>query len=55
MAWWTAYLFINYGVEPERFYKLPPQTKAFYIAAAKYAEENPEILIHKKINHGRRG
>jgi hypothetical protein len=35
-------------VKPEEFYDLPPQTKAFYIAAAKVAEEDRRILIHRK-------
>ena len=49
LSWWTAYLFVNYGVKPEEFFELPSQTKAFYIAAAKYAEDNPNILIHRKL------
>ena len=42
-------MFVNYHVRPEEFYELPSQTKAFYIAAAKYAEDNPEILIHRRL------
>ena len=42
-------MFVNYRVRPEEFYELPSQTKAFYIAAAKYAEDNPEILIHRRL------
>jgi len=44
-----AYLFVNYGVAPERFYEMEPQLKAFYIAAAKYADEDTDILIHRRI------
>ncbi len=55
LAWWTAYMFVNYGIRPEEFYELPPQTKAFYIAAAKLAEDEPEEILTRRHIAGREG